>query len=91
VLFDAFFNQPLDCDDSDPARHPCRLDEFVCLTRIGGVKPLPCGADEHLVCGRELTEIGGVITADGVDNDCNQKVDDLVEFGRVFRCCRGNR
>jgi hypothetical protein len=80
VLFDAFLNQPLDCDDNDPRRHPCRLDEFVCLTRIGGVKPLPCGVDEHRVCGRELVPVGGLIVPDGIDNDCVDGVDNLVEF-----------
>jgi hypothetical protein len=80
VLFDAFLNQALDCDDNDARRHPCRPDEFVCLTRIGGVKALPCGVDEHRVCGRELVTVGGLIVRDNIDNDCSLVVDDLVEF-----------
>jgi hypothetical protein len=88
VLFDAFLNQALDCDDNDARRHPCRPDEFVCLTRIGGVKSLPCGIDEHRVCGRELVTVDGLIVADGIDNDCNLDADDLIEFA-VHLALRG--
>jgi hypothetical protein len=84
VSFDAFRGQALDCNDTDARRHPCRPDEFVCLTRIGGVKPLPCGTDEHRVCGRELVPVEGLIVPDGIDNDCDGVVDNIVDFGVHF-------
>jgi len=83
VLFPAFFandifrfGQPFDCDDSLPGgaeRFPCNdSSQFVCFD-TNGVQKETCRPQDPLFCNREL-----LFPVNGIDNDCNLIVDDLI-------------
>jgi len=72
------FQQPFDCNDTNANSFPCNsTSQFVCFDTNGEQKAT-CRPQDQLFCNRELLFPGQQGVGDGIDNDCNSIVDDLI-------------
>lgn len=71
------FQQPFDCNDTNANSFPCNsTSQFVCFDPSGVQRV--CRPQDTQFCNRELLFPGSQGIGDGIDNDCNLIVDDLI-------------